>query len=241
MMSEASTAMAHPSQFLRRSQLYRWHLAAGAKYGVHDGSVVCYADAEDECERVLKLGLADLSTLPRTGFKGPEAPVWVQQQGAELPEAPNRSRVQPDGSLLVQLSQEELLVLTDLHLNTSLADKLQQSWSMDCAGGTYLLPRGDSHCWFALTGLQAAEAFSMVCAVDLRTTRFAPGDVAQTSLARVNAIIIRRDLGATPCFYILSDVSSAEFLWTSLLDAMLEFNGGPVGMTALRSLAGKNE
>ena len=79
--------------------------------------------------------------------------------------------------------------------------------------------------------------FSKVCAVDLRIDKFSQGAVAQTSLARVNAIIVRQDLGATPCFYILSDVSSAEFLWTSLLDAMLEFKGKVVGTAALTTCA----
>jgi sarcosine oxidase subunit gamma len=221
---------------MRRSQLYRWHLESGAEYGERDGSVLRYAGTEDERERAAKLGLADLSTLPRTGFKGRAAPAWIRQQGAQLPEAPNRARLHPDGSLLARLSQEELLVLTDLHLKANLTDGLQQNWSMDSAEGVYLLPRADSHCWFALTGRHAAETFSKLCAVDLRLNKFASGDVAQTSLARVNAILIRRDLGTTPCFYILSDVSSAEFLWTSLLDAMLEFNGGPIGIIALRAL-----
>ena len=73
--------------------------------------------------------------------------------------------------------------------------------------------------------------------MDLREEKFARGDVAQTSLARVDAVMIRHQLGNTPCFHILSDSSSAEFLWTSLLDAALEFDGGPVGMAALRGLA----
>ena len=116
-----------------------------------------------------------------------------------------------------------------------LADTLPQNWSVEASQGVSLLPRADSHCWFALTGIHAAETFSKVCAVDLRSGKFAQGEVAQTSIARVNAIIVRNDLGPTPCFYILSDVSSAEFLWLSLLDAMLEFKGAAVGTAALKA------
>jgi sarcosine oxidase subunit gamma len=236
-MSEPSTEATSPDRFTRRSQLYRWHLAAGAEYEEHggEGAVNHYSGSGDEHELASHLGLADLSTLPRTGFKGRGAPTWVEQQGPELPDRPNRARVHADGSLVARLSQEELLVLSDLQLNAGLADKLQQNWSIDSADGVYLLPRADSHCWFALSGRYAAETFSKVCGVDLRNDTFGPGDIAQTSLARVNAIIIRNDLGTTPCFYILSDVSSAEFLWTSLLDAMLEFGGAPVGLAALRA------
>jgi sarcosine oxidase subunit gamma len=238
-MSELATENTGPDCFMRRSQLYRWHLAAGAEYEEHGdaGAVNYYSGSDNEHELALQLGLIDLSTLPRTGFKGRGAPTWIALQGPELPERPNRARVHTDGSLVVRLSQEELLVLSDLQLNATLADQLQQDWSIDTTDGVYLLPRADSHCWFALTGRYAAETFSKVCGVDLRDEKFAQGDIAQTSLARVNAIIIRNDLGTTPCFYILSDVSSAEFLWTCLLDAMLEFDGSPVGIAALRRLA----
>jgi sarcosine oxidase subunit gamma len=70
----------------------------------------------------------------------------------------------------------------------------------------------------------------------MRTHKFAGHEIAQTSLARVNAIILRNDLATTPCFFILSDVTSTEYLWDALLDAMVEFEGSPVGIEALRIL-----
>ncbi len=78
--------------------------------------------------------------------------------------------------------------------------------------------------------------FSKICGVDLRAHKFANGEVAQTSVAKANSIVIRHDLGSTHCFYILTDVSTAEFLWDCLLDAMAEYRGKPVGVAALRAL-----
>ena len=49
----------------------------------------------------------------------------------------------------------------------------------------YPVPRADSHCWFALSGLHAAEMFAKICGVDLRAHRFAEGAIAQTSVARM--------------------------------------------------------
>ena len=238
-MNQPATQNSHPNLFLRRSQLYRWHLQAGAHYGESTaaGMVEHYPGYDDGRELGALLGLADLSTLPRTGFKGRGAPAWVQQQAGEIPDRPNRAQPHSDGSLVARLSQQELLILGDLEFNSDLAERLQRNGSLASAEGVYVLPRADSHCWFALTGLYAVETFSKVCGVDLREVKFALGDVAQTSLARVNAIIIRHQLGNTPCFYILSDACSAQFLWTSLLDAALEFDGGPIGMAALRGLA----
>ncbi len=236
-MSEVVALTPHPEQLIRRSQLYRWHSNNHAEFDAVDGSVTRYAGSADEEESVRHLGLAELSALPRTGFKGCGAPDWLQGNGVKLPEAPNLARLHSDGSLLVRLSQQELLVLSDLRRTSLLADELPMQWSIDSCDGVYLLPRSDSHSWFTLAGRHAAEAFSKVCAVDLRTDKFSQGEVAQTSLARINSIIVRQDLGTTPCYHILSDVSSAEFLWASLLDAMLEFKGKAVGTAALRACA----
>ena len=60
--------------------------------------------------------------------------------------------------------------------------------------------------------------------------------IAQTIIADISVIVIRHDLGLTPCFYLLADIASTEYLWEVLLDAMLEFVGGGVGLAALHTL-----
>ncbi len=45
-------------------------------------------------------------------------------------------------------------------------------------------------------------------------------------------------LRAVPLYHLLADCAAAKFLWDCLLDAMTEFNGEPVGLTALRRLGG---
>ena len=62
--------------------------------------------------------------------------------------------------------------------------------------------------------------------------------MAQTSVARLGAVILRADLGSVPVFHILGDSASAEYYWEVLMDAMAEFDGRLVGLEALRELAG---
>ncbi len=228
-----------PTHYPCRSQLYRRHISSGARFEeVDDSAVVAdYADAGDEVHQATHLALADLSTLPRTGFKGAGAPGWLEEHGTQLPNSPNQAAQQEDGSLIARLSFGELLILSDLNSESTLPAILQDRWSLESAKRVYSLPRRDSHCWFALTGKHAPTTLAKVCGVDMRTHKFAECAVAQTSLARVNAIILRNDLATTTCLFILSDVSSAEYLWDALLDAMVEFKGGVVGMAALRALA----
>ena len=113
-MNDISAASPNPECFIRRSQLYRWHLKNNAEFDTADGSVTHYADLAKESERVDRLGLADLSNLPRTGFKGPGAAEWILGNGVALPKAPNLAHAHSDSSLLVRLSHQELLVLSDL-------------------------------------------------------------------------------------------------------------------------------
>ena len=79
--------------------------------------------------------------------------------------------------------------------------------------------------------------FAKLCGVDLRHSRFNNHAVAQTSVARINAIVIRDDICDVLCYHILGDVASAESMWSYVTDAMTEFDGWLVGTDALSSLA----
>ncbi|MFT5360878.1 MAG: sarcosine oxidase subunit gamma, partial [Porticoccaceae bacterium] len=162
------------------------------------------------------------------------ATTWATSQGVKIPERPNLALLQKDQGLVVRLSYHELLILSN---TDPLSTQIERLDSMAVGPQTYTLPRADSHCWLAVTGSQAAEMFSKVCGVDLRPHKFANNAVAQTSVAKASAIVVRHDLGTTHCFYVLTDVSAAEFLWDCLIDAMLEYDGGPVGVASMRELA----
>ena len=224
------------TQSNRRSPIYRRHSQLQAQFEQLADAIIVnhYADPAMEALLAAHLGLVDLSTLPRTGFKGASAPDWAASQGVNLPEAPNKAIRQSDHSLVARLSQQELLILADINGNSTLTKSLNQQ---QLPAQTYSLPRADSHSWLALTGSTAAEMLAKICAVDLRPDQFAQGQIAQTSLAKINAIIVRQDMGSTLCFHLLSDIASTEFLWDCLLDAMVEYQGVAVGVAALRSLA----
>ena len=87
-----------------------------------------------------------------------------------------------------------------------------------------------------VTGEKSAEMFAKICGVDLRPSHCPVGTIAQTSIAKMSGIIIRADLGSTLAYHLLADIASAEYLWTCLEDAIAEYDGGIVGLAALRSL-----
>jgi sarcosine oxidase subunit gamma len=67
--------------------------------------------------------------------------------------------------------------------------------------------------------------FAKLCGVNLASDKFTDGSVAQTSVARLSAIVIRHDIANSFSVSLLADSASADYLWICVLDAMTEFSG----------------
>lgn len=234
-----------PYALQRRSMIYRQLQAAGAWFDVVNGGAVAvrYGDnADQELRQARAMGIADLSVLPRTGFKGTGTVEWLTSQGISIGPDSNVAYRQAGGELAARLAPSEIFLIDGLAATGALIDKLNGAWSWGSEKPRKLIgyptPRQDSHAWFMVTGRHAPDMFAKICGVDLRTHKFAQGAVAQTSIAKMSGIIIRADLGEIPAYHLLADIASAEYLWGCVLDAMAEFSGKPVGLAALRQLAG---
>jgi sarcosine oxidase subunit gamma len=239
--------MALPKVFahnqLRRSPIYRATQAAGAFCEIVNNAAVPmhYGDAAAETEAARRMAIADLSVLPHGGFKGTGTVEWLQGQGLAIGPDSNMAYPQEGGALAARLAPTEIFLLDSLDATGALIERLSAAWSWGSEKPRkligYPMPRQDSHGWFMVTGSAAPEMFAKICGVDLRTHKFAVGQIAQTSLAKMSGIVIRADLGPVPAFHLLADIASAEYLWGAVLDAMAEFGGRPVGLEALRRLA----
>ena len=206
----------------------------------NDGALAsAYTLATDEGGMARTLGLADLSPMRRVGFKGAGAVDWLKSQGVAMPEINCLAR-QQDGAMVFRLGANDVMITSDLGAAASLPDDLVRSWNglddppREPRG--FPMPRQDGFCWFVLSGKHAASCLAKLCAVDLRPHRFPIGSIAQTSVARLSAVVARDDLGDVLAFHLFSDSASATYWWDCLVDAMQEFGGNAVGIDALRSL-----
>lgn len=208
-----------PEQFNRRSFVYPRLVAAGATFrDIGDAAL-----AVDFPESAPPLGLADLSPLPRTGVKGPGALAWLAEQGWPIPAANNQALITDDGHISARLSNAEILLLGPVSGD---AEKIAGLEAAIPGAGVWSAPRRDSHCWLRLQGEAGVDCLQKLCGVDLRAHQFPMGSVAQTSVARLNTVLIRDEDNA---FHLLADSASAVWFWDALLDAMAEFDGAPVG------------
>jgi sarcosine oxidase subunit gamma len=216
--------------FARRSFVYRSVSQANISFvPLEDAG---FGVTSDPTSLAAGLKLIDLSVLPRWGLKGRGIASWLTRHGMIMPSADNRAELQQDGSLLARLSPAEVLILALIAGKSSIAEPIEQ---MALAGedACYPAPRRESHCWFMVIGSDAAKMFAKLCGVDLSPACFAVGQVAQTSVARLNAIVIRQDRAGQLAFFVLADSASAEYLWDCLLDAMAEFGGAACGADIL--------
>jgi len=235
-----SAAAILPESHRRRSFVYRRLAAAGAHFRAVGEAAVAehFGDAGSETESARHLGLADLSPLERTGFKGRGALAWLGAEGVNGLDADNRAWVQPRGGLAARLAPGEALLLDGFGEEMGLSRRLDAAWAVaGSTEGCYPVPRREGSFQLALAGEASPALMAKLCGIDLRPRRFAEGAVAQTSVARTNAIVIRWDLGPVLAFRLLGDCASAEYFWDCLTDAMAEFAGRPVGLAALERLA----
>ncbi|WFU06765.1 hypothetical protein QA648_33790 (plasmid) [Rhizobium sp. CB3171] len=175
----------------------------------------------------------DFSGFGRTGFKGAGATEWLTAKVRILPDRPNRAVASDDSTLIARLGKEEYLILDQKVAGSEFCSDLEVAWNADSAQGAtrigYPLPRADSHSWLYLKGNSVAPMMSKICGVDLRDGKFEPGEVAQTVVARIGAVLIRQTHEGSYGLHMLTDFASADYLWDVLEDACAEFNGGFAG------------
>lgn len=216
-----------PEAFTRRSFVYPELVAAGAEF-VERGDCVVASRIPGDDE--LPLVLIDLSPLMRTGIKGKRARAYLEERDWPVPEVNNTAVRTDDGALVLRLGDNELLVLADPLGDDRAVRELEAGIP---GGGAWHAPRRDSHCWFGLHGEPAIDCLAKLCGVDLRPSAFAPGAIAQTSVARINAVVCRDPAIEAPTFHLLADSASARWFLDALLDAMGEFGGGSAGTRRL--------
>lgn len=226
--------MTTPDLHLRRSPLRSALLKAGAKWEALGDIAVSAGLGNEEAAR--HLAITDLSPLPRLGFKGRETIAAMQKRGVTLEPTPNRAFRQPDGGLCLVLAASEVILLSPLGGDGGRLKELHDGWSLEAGERTYPLLRNDSHAWFAITGAKASDLFAKICGVDLRLSRFPDLSIAQTSVAKLSAIVTRADIGGTPAFHILADSASSLYFFDCLIDAAQEFGSSVACLDVLRSL-----
>ncbi|WP_454625114.1 hypothetical protein [Bradyrhizobium cenepequi] len=172
-----------------------------------------------------RFGIVDLSELPRLGFKGRGTLPAMQKRGIVVENRPNRAFRQADGALCMVLAASEIFLLGALDAKEDAFATLENRWRIEDGEQTYPMPRRHSHAWFAVQGDAAPAILAKLCAVDLRPHRFEDLAIAQTSVARLNSIVLRADVAERLTYHVLADSASSAYMLSCLTDSAGEFGG----------------
>jgi sarcosine oxidase subunit gamma len=170
--------------------------------------------------------LSDLTpSLGVLHLRGPQAEAAIAQFGAgkpdESPLAIGDARPADEG-MLCRLAADEYLLLVESPEEWAAAyarldDPVtgQRATLSDLTHGYGKLQ---------LNGPRAAALLPRLCGLDFSEVGFPDGHVAQTSLAKVHATLVRMDgQGERPRYYLLVDRSVSAYVWEVIVAVMQAF------------------
>lgn len=163
--------------------------------------------------------LYDFTAHPRLALRGPGSAAWLAEQGWAMPRALNTATTTATGHTLLRLGKTEAWVLA----GQGAPNPVQQAHRQLHQGeGLYPLYAQHSHAWFVLAGPQRAAIMATLCAVDMSEAAFPVGAVAQTSVARLSAVVAHHPWAEAAVFSLLVDRSYAAYFYTAVADALAQ-------------------
>jgi sarcosine oxidase subunit alpha len=219
----------------RLTPMDRWHQQRGAHMAEVSGwrRVVDYGDPRGEVAAVQSsIGLCDATPVTKIDVQG--------RHGAQMLEGlgriPDVGECQPavgvrgggPSTYIVRVTQERLIILASPEESIQLCKYLS-----DVAAGDTCVHVTDITSAYAV--LQLAGPMSTKLLKKLSSARvdsMTNGRCLQGPLARVSALLVRRDVGTIPSWLLLVSRDFGEYVWECALSAGHEFGIRPFGMTA---------
>jgi sarcosine oxidase subunit alpha len=221
-----------------RTPLHHWHATHGGRFADRGGwqIVAAYSDPQKEVEAARGgLGLADISAFQKISLRGPGVPALA---GSLLPSttAPHVRGVAalPGGTgVACRLAPDHLLLLASPATSTPPGNLL----CVEINGSAVVqIDVTSAYAGLWLLGPRLPEVLRCLTHLDLRTAAFPANSCAETSLAGVEALLVRTAELSVPCLRIYVAWDLAEYVWQRLWEAGRDEAITAVGMEALALL-----
>jgi aminomethyltransferase len=226
-------------QPVRLTALYHAHLSREASMVERDGWLLPkhYGNSHSEQAKIRRAaGLLDIGESGMIDLKSaaPDAVLSAAFPNAG-PVTVGRWTAAGDnaGTRIARLTGEQALLITAPDTVQATLYALQQAADHPC---THLTDLTGARCGLRLLGPVAPTILEWLCSLDLTVDRFSDGSVAQSGLARVHALIARRDAGGLSGYDLYVDRDLGLYLWDALLEAGTPLGLAPVGRDAEEGL-----
>jgi len=186
---------------------------------------VAYGPNDRAIARVV--GIGDASARRRTGFKGPAAAAWLQQQAVPVPAQPNQWAALDVGGLVARLGRTEFLIE-----DAEGGARCAMLEALPIPPGVYPVLRQDAE--LVLTGQRAGELLLQTCSIDFTALDASTRPVVLTTMVGVGVTVALESFESARRVRIWCDGTYGGYLWTTLVDVARDLGGGPIGLEALR-------
>lgn len=214
---------------LRMSPVCDAWKTANAQWSVRENMRVeeC-VDAADST-RAATLGIADVSFLFRTGFKGQGVAAWLQAQDIPVPAQPNSWAPLAGGGVVLRLGVSEYLIEDGLTQGSS-----ARMAHLETPMHVYPVLHQDAA--FVLCGGAVNELLLQTCNVNFGALDLAARPVVLTSMAGVAVTVMPGARAGKPYYRVWADGTYGLYLWETLAGIAGELGGGPVGVAAVTDI-----
>lgn len=184
--------------------------------------------AGDEDSARQRLGLSDLSFLPRFGLKGPGAAEWLLSHGVTSPAGINHWGELDHGGIIARLGTNEFFLEDGLNGNT--VAPLRAALNRGLPG---VVPVFRQDAALAITGNEVNSLLVQTCNVNFNGFGMNERLVVMTSMVGVSVLVIRSLREGVPFYRIWCDGTFGPYLWTTLLQISGELGGAAIGVGGL--------
>jgi len=202
-----------------RTAMHRLHVDGGARMASVGGWELpeAYAGGEAEARAARAgVGLWDLSASAKWEIRGAGTPEAVQSLlGIPAPEVGRAAKGIMAGkeAMILRLAPDRALAVGPPGLE---AEAVQRAVATD--GCTHLVNVSSGMAGMRVAGPAARAILATLTSLDVAPSALPELACAETGLARVHAILLRRDLGDLPAFEIYAARNYGAYLWEAFLD-----------------------
>jgi heterotetrameric sarcosine oxidase gamma subunit len=213
---------------IRLSPVHGRHIELGADFTEMEAWAVpqVYQDAGQERSALReRVALADLSFNGKVNVRGEAAGDLIARAFQMVHNPVGRLLAATNGLRSLPLAADEFLLLS----GPGGEDEIVRCLSETGDGSVTVVDLTHGLAGFWLAGPDSPHLLSKLCALSFDTRDFPDGHVAQSSLAKVHATILRHDRGRLPAYEFYVERPYGEYLWDVILDAGTEFGILPAG------------
>jgi aminomethyltransferase len=229
----------------RLSALHSTHEKLGARFVSLAGWQVpqTYSSPQDEAAAIREgVGLADLSWLGKLlvrGDPGATLNLLGDAFGVGPVEVGHTTSIAVESQAaslwgrgyLARLVADEIMLFTPPGTEGEAIRRIEEKRAADDLFLT-VVDRTSGLAGLAVVGPAGREVLSKLCALPLNDRDFPNQRVAQGSLAKAHAIIVRNDVEPLPAFELYVERPLGEYVWMCVMDAGCEFGIIPLGWGA---------